>query len=100
MNKYEKLLEDAYTKWGHNSQRLIWIEEMAELIQKLAKSDRKVNPSFLSEIEEELTDVIICVDQMKQIYPGYTKFMVQKVSRLERLVYVLEEYLPEELKQQ
>ena len=87
MNKYEKLLEDAYTKWGHNSQRLIWIEEMSELIQKLAKSSRLINPSFLSQIEEELADVIICIDQMKQIYPGYTKFMVPKVSRLERLVY-------------
>ena len=87
MNKEEKLLNDAYTKWGYDSQRLIWIEEMAELIQVLAKSDRSINPAFLSQIEDEIADVDICLEQIKILYPGYKKHRARKIARLERLVY-------------
>ena len=54
----------ALEKWGLTEQRNIWVEEMAELIQKLMKIDRKFNPSTTEEIVEELVDVLICIEQM------------------------------------
>jgi len=85
--EYNKLLTDAYTKWGYGTQALIWIEEMAELIQKLAKQDRKINPSFRTQIIEELADVDICLDQMKILYPDFQEIKERKIQRLKRLVY-------------
>jgi len=91
MNKdYEKLLIDAFNKWGYHTQMLIWVEEMSELIQKLVKKERKINPSFKNEIEEELADVTLCIDQMILLFPNYKKYREQKIARLKRLVYDIE----------
>jgi NTP pyrophosphatase (non-canonical NTP hydrolase) len=65
--EYIALLQEALDKWGFDTQVLIWIEEMSELIQVLAKRDRHINPSYDSQIEEELADVDICLDQMIMI---------------------------------
>jgi len=87
MSEYKQLLQDAITKWGMPAQKLIWIEEMSELIKAIAKSDRAINPSFRDQIISELADVDICLDQMKEVYPEYEEIRKLKIARLERLVY-------------
>ena len=79
----------ALKKWGYLSQKMIWIEELAELIQALAKEDRKINGSTKAEIVEELVDVLICTEQMIIYFSdGYniqTKHK-EKFERYRRLV--------------
>jgi len=87
MSEYKQLLQDAVTKWGMPAQKLIWIEEMSELIKAIAKSDRVINPSFREQIVSEIADVDICLDQMKEIYPEYEEVRKRKIARLKRLVY-------------
>jgi len=86
ISEYEQLMLDALKKWGLQSQKLIWIEEMSELIQAIAKSDREINPSYEIQVLEELADVDICLDQMKILYPNYEEIKKQKIARLKRLV--------------
>ena len=85
-DSYNKLLVAALDKWGYDSQALIWIEELAELIHRVAKRDRKINPSHDSQIAEEIADVDICLDQMKLLFPSYVEFKERKIERLRRLV--------------
>ena len=87
MSEYKQLLQDAITKWGMPSQKLIWIEEMSELIKAIAKSERAINPSFREQIVSEIADVDICLDQMKEVYPEYEEVRKRKIARLKRLVY-------------
>lgn len=86
-DEYTDLLNRALEKWGFGSQALIWIEELSELIKVIAKRDRVVNPSFESQLLEELADVDICLDQMKILFPEYQEYKIRKVNRLRRLVY-------------
>ena len=85
--EYQNLLRDAYNKWGYHSQMLIWVEEMAELIKDLVKEGRAINPSHITQKEEEIADVDICLDQMKQLFPKYIEHKKRKIERLRRLVY-------------
>ena len=85
--EYKQMLQDAITKWGMPTQRLIWIEECAEFIQRLAKVDRYINSSFRDQVAEELADVDICLDQAKEQYPEYKEHKKRKIARLKRLVY-------------
>jgi len=62
--KDETIYRMALEKWGYESQRDIWVEEMAELIQELMKYKRKFNPSTKEDIVKELVDVMLCVEQM------------------------------------
>lgn len=84
---YIMLLKHAMEKWGYGSQALLWIEEMSELIQSIAKRDRNINPSNDAQIAEEIADVDICLDQAKLEFPEYLDFKKQKIERLRRLVY-------------
>jgi hypothetical protein len=76
--EYNALLQTALDKWGLDTQVLIWIEEMSELIKALAKRNRYINPSYDSQIEDEIADVDICNDQMKMIFfssnPSITQY--------------------------
>ena len=85
-DEYTDLLNRALEKWGFGTQVLIWIEELSELIQRIAKRDRKINPSFDDQIADEIADVDICLDQMKILFPEYQAIKIQKVERLRRLV--------------
>ena len=107
-NKSEKsTLWDAYIKWGYPAQRLVWIEEMAELttemaertkeladftiemanlMKALAKSGRLVNGSTPNQIAEEIADVDICLEQMKLVYPNWNKHRTAKMERLATLL--------------
>ena len=86
MMNEERVLRDALLTWGFHSQRLIWIEELAELIQALAKHGRVVNGSERAEIENELADVDICLSQMKLLFPGWIEVRKQKMLRLADLL--------------
>ena len=86
MDPYTKLLQDALDKWGFGTQALIAIEEMAELIQALAKRDRTINPSSHEDVCRELADVDLCLDQMKLIFPEYGEYKTQAIKKLRGLV--------------
>lgn len=86
----EALLKMAMDKWGFRSQRLIWIEEMAELIQSLAKLGRNVNPHSIMQVEDEIADVDICLAQMKQVFPEWELERPKKIERLTKLVEAIE----------
>ena len=88
--KEETLLKMAMDKWGFNSQRLIWIEEMAELIQSLTKLNRKVNAHSIARVEDEIADVDICLAQMKQTFPEWYLERQKKIDRLTKLVEAIE----------
>lgn len=60
--------------YGAKKQMPIWIEEMSELIKEICKWARKydelegdINLQLLSNLKEEITDVTICLDQLKYI---------------------------------
>ena len=78
----EQLLLICMRKWGFDSQRLIWLEELAELQVVLAKFGRKINNSTRKQIEEEIADVDICLAQMKILFPFWKRFRQEKIKRL------------------
>ena len=58
--------------YGVKNQIPVWIEEMSELTKVLCKWFRKydelegdINLQLLSDMKEEITDVMICLDQLK-----------------------------------
>lgn len=54
--------------YGYEKQIPVWIEEMSELTKELCKWSRKGLSEELEEhIKEEITDVIICLDQLKNV---------------------------------
>jgi len=60
--------------YGAKEQMNIWIEEMSELIKVICKWSRKydklegdLTPQLIADFYEEITDVTICLDQMKYI---------------------------------
>lgn len=85
MKTEESILKDAMDKWGFPSQRLIWIEELSELIQSLAKLGRNINSHSVERVEEEIADVDICLAQMKLYFPeweGHRKIKMQWLVNL------------------
>ena len=76
-NDLRKVLEDNISivnHYGIKSQIPIWIEEMSELTKVLCKWTRKydklegnINLQLLSDMKEEITDVTICLDQLKYV---------------------------------
>lgn len=81
------IFTDAITKWGLESQKHIWMEELAELIQVIAKMGRRVNGSTNEQIADEIADVDICLCQMKLLFPDYFLKRAEKIERLAKLVY-------------
>lgn len=54
--------------YGYEKQIPVWIEEMSELTKELCKWSRKdLSEELISHIEEEITDVTICLDQLKYL---------------------------------
>lgn len=58
--------------YGVKAQIPVWIEEMSELTKVLCKWFRKydkldgdINLQLLTDMKEEITDVIICLDQLR-----------------------------------
>ena len=63
-----KLMMDCAARWGVDSQIQIAIEELAELIVVLAKTNRKVNKSSFSDIINEIADVFIVIHLLRLLY--------------------------------
>ena len=68
MNKEqeEKIYKDAIEFFGDTSQKIMVIEEMSELIKELSKDLRQ--RGVVENIAEEVADVEITLNQIKQIY--------------------------------
>lgn len=64
MNIYEK----AVAKFGAEHQKMMAIEEMAELMQAISKYNRNPNERTRLNILEELVDVRIMICQLLRIY--------------------------------
>jgi hypothetical protein len=80
------IYERALDKWGIENQIKICIEELAELIQVLAKHGRKINGTSIEKIAEEIADVELMIEQMKiafKIYKDVEKWKDVKIKRLE-----------------
>ncbi len=84
----EDVLREALDRWGFDSQRLIWIEEMGELVTALAKFGRNINGAVAEEVAEEIADVDICLTQMKliPIFQAWKQFRRHKMRRLCKLL--------------
>lgn len=65
--KIEKgIIADSIQHYGKNNQSTVCMEECAELIQSISKAKRgKINRDNMI---EEITDVLICIEMLKQMY--------------------------------
>jgi len=77
-------IKKAIEHYGENSQIIICIEEMSELIQALTKSLRGIPQA--DHLTEEIADVEITLEYVKRIY-GITEENIEliKTAKLERL---------------
>ena len=74
------IYQEAIDTFGEESQKLMMIEEMAELTQAISKDFRGLGHN----VEEEIADVEIMLEQMKLMYDN-TKIEVIKMVKIERL---------------
>ena len=70
--------------YGVKAQIPVWIEEMSELTKVLCKWARKydklegdISLQLLSDMQEEITDVTICLDRLKYVL-NYTEDELMK----------------------
>ena len=60
------IIADSIWHYGKNNQSTVCMEECAELIQAISKAKRgKINRDNLT---EEIADVLICIEMLKQMY--------------------------------
>ena len=88
MDKKE-IYKKAIKKWGLTSQTTMLMEECAELIQAVSKLHRYGNPN---KMYEEIADVEIMIEQIKQIYGevGKKEIKKHKLNKLEKLQGLVE----------
>ena len=79
----QELYQAALNKWGIPSQIDMLLEECCELIHAAHKHNR----GKLNNLPEELVDASICIEQVKNLFPG--KFEAIKQQKLERLAGLL-----------
>lgn len=61
-----KIIADSIQHYGKNNQSTVCMEECAELIQAISKAKRgKINRDNMI---EEIADVLICIEMLKQMY--------------------------------
>jgi NTP pyrophosphatase (non-canonical NTP hydrolase) len=86
------LCKRALKEWGIDTQILMAIEELSELIQVLAKSRRKINGSDREEIAQEIADVDLMIKQMQVAFKinNITIASIEE-EKLDRLKHYLEE---------
>lgn len=86
MNLYDnqKILNLAIETYGEAPQKLMLIEEMAELTKEICKNFRGKNNK--TEITEEIADVLIMIEQIKIILGITDKDVMQTMNyKIERL---------------
>lgn len=61
-----KIIVESIQHYGKNNQSTVCMEECAELIQAISKAKRgKINRNNMI---EEIADVLICIEMLKQMY--------------------------------
>lgn len=87
ISKDEELVicKKAIDNFGQAIQKVVAMEEMAELIQAISKSIRGKDHN----IEEEIADVEIMISQLKIMYDNSKVDMIkqEKLNRLKKLVW-------------
>ncbi len=86
MNLYDnqKILNLAIETYGEAPQKLMLIEEMAELTKEICKNFRGKNNKV--EITEEIADVLIMIEQIKILLGITDKDVMQTMNyKIERL---------------
>ena len=62
----KRIISDSINHYGVNLQTTVCMEECAELIQAISKAKRgKLDKENMM---EEIADVLICIEMLKQIY--------------------------------
>lgn len=63
---YRNIISNSIQHYGRNNQSTVCMEECAELIQAISKAKRgKINRDNMI---EEIADVLICIEMLKQMY--------------------------------
>lgn len=85
-NTEQKILADAVTTYGVQSQVEQMVEECAEFIAKV--NQRRRGRIDMKDLIEEMVDVEIMVKQMKLIFggPEWLNFELDKMTRLEQRI--------------
>ena len=87
--------------YGVKKQMPIWIEELSELTKVICKWLRKydqlegdISESLLNDMKEEITDVTICIDQLRYILNFTEDELMQEYKfKVERQLKRIEEEL-------
>ena len=87
--------------YGAKKQMPIWIEELSELTKVICKWLRKydqlegdISESLLNDMKEEITDVTICIDQLRYILNFTEDDLMQEYKfKVERQLKRIEEEL-------
>lgn len=67
----EKVIARSVDHYGEEIQATVCMEECAELIQAISKMIRRndeLSEKDHNHLEEEVADVLICIEMLKQIY--------------------------------
>lgn len=93
--KFEKIICDVIETYGNNIQKVVAMEECAELIQAISKDIRyRYTDGFNDEkskmihngIVTEIADVVIMIEQLKIIYNIDKKELEDEInSKIERM---------------
>ena len=72
-DKYKEYYKKFIEEWGEESQLVVAIEEMSELTKELCKYKRnqilnKDNSETISNIKEEIADVLNMVEQLENMF--------------------------------
>ena len=62
----KRIISDSINYYGANIQTTVCMEELAELIQAISKEKR--GKSDKNHLAEEMADVLICIEILKQVY--------------------------------
>ena len=79
--------------YGVEKQIPVWIEEMSELTKVLCKWQRKkeLNRELIANLNEEISDVIICLDQLRYYIGDNEKDMMDRYkAKVDRQIQRIE----------
>ena len=62
----KRIISDSINHYGVNLQTTVCMEELAELIQAISQEKR--GKSDKNHLAEEMADVLICIEILKQVY--------------------------------
>lgn len=87
-----KICKKAIEKFGKDKQLDMAIEEMSELIKAIVKY-RRYNWNKVWELKmiDEMVDVEIMLEQLKQMLTNRDEFELQKLQKLKRLETIINE---------